>query len=55
MHDLEPYKTELQEKLNSKPDFSSPEMKRMKSIVTDFMLETDKRKLIFDRPFLNFL
>jgi len=54
IHDLEPYKTELQEKLNSEPDFSSPEMKRVKSIVTDFMLEADKRKLVFDRSFLNF-
>jgi hypothetical protein len=54
MHDLEPYKAELQEKLNSKPDFNSPEMKRMKAIVTDFILEVDKRKLVFDRPFLNF-
>lgn len=54
MQDLEPYKTELQEKLNSKPDFSSPEMERMKAIVTDIMLEVDKRKLVFDRPFLNF-
>jgi hypothetical protein len=54
MQDLEPYKTELQEKLNSKPDFSSPEMKGMKAIVTDFILEVDKRKLVFDRPFLNF-
>jgi hypothetical protein len=54
MHDLEPYKTVFQEKLNSKPDFSSPEMKRVKAIVTDFMLEADKRKLVFDRPFLNF-
>jgi hypothetical protein len=54
MNDLEPYKAELQEKLNSKPDFSSPEMKRVKTIVTDFILEADKRKLVFDRPFLNF-
>jgi hypothetical protein len=54
MHDLEPYRTDLQEKLNSKPDFNSPEMKRMKAIVTDFILEVDKRKLVFDRPFLNF-
>jgi hypothetical protein len=54
MKDLEPYKTELQEKLNSKPDFSSPEMKRVKSIVTDFVLEADKRKLFFDRSFLKF-
>jgi hypothetical protein len=54
MHDLEPYKTELQEKLNSNPDFSSPEIKMVKSIVTDFILEVDKRKLVFDRPFLNF-
>jgi hypothetical protein len=55
MNDLAPYKAELQEKLNSKPDFSSPEMKRVKAIVTDFMLEADKRKLVFDRPFLTFL
>lgn len=54
MHDLEPYKTEPQEKLNSKPDFSSPEMERMKAIVTDFILEVDRRKLVFDKPFLNF-
>jgi hypothetical protein len=54
MQDLEPYRTDLQEKLNSKPDFNSPEMKRMKAIVTDFILEVDKRKLVFDRPFLNF-
>ncbi|MDF2840080.1 MAG: hypothetical protein K0Q99_852, partial [Clostridia bacterium] len=54
MNNLEPYKTELQEKLNSKPDFSSPEVKMVKSIVTDFILEVDKRKLVFDRPFLNF-
>ncbi|MCM0648159.1 hypothetical protein NBE98_07190 [Clostridium swellfunianum] len=54
MQDLEPYRAELQEKLNSKPDFSSPEMQRVKSIVTGFMLEVDKRKLVFDRPFLNF-
>jgi hypothetical protein len=54
MHDIEPYKAELQEKLKSKLDFSSPEMERMKAIVTDFILEVDKRKLIFDKPFLNF-
>jgi hypothetical protein len=54
MHDIEPYKTELQEKLNSNPDFSSPETKKMKAIFTDFILEVDKRKLVFDRPFLNF-
>ncbi|ERI93416.1 hypothetical protein HMPREF1982_01840 [Clostridiales bacterium oral taxon 876 str. F0540] len=54
IQDLEPYKTELQEKLNSKPDFSSPEMQKVKAIVTDFMLEVDKRKLVFDKSFLNF-
>lgn len=54
MHDLEPYKTELQEKINPEPDFSSPEIKMVKSIITDFILEVDKRKLVFDRPFLNF-
>jgi hypothetical protein len=52
--ELEPYKTELQKKLNSSPDFSSPEIKMVKAIVTNFILEVDKRKLVFDRPFLNF-
>ena len=52
--DTEPYKTKVQKELNSYTDFNSPEMKEIKCIVTDFMLEMDKRKLLFDRPFLEF-
>jgi hypothetical protein len=52
--DIEPYKIKLQEKLNSSADFSSPEVDKVKCIVTDFLLEADKRKLFFNRPFLKF-
>lgn len=52
--DLEPYITKLQEELNTNTDWSSPVMEKVKAIVTDFMLEADKRKLFFDRSFLKF-
>jgi hypothetical protein len=52
--DIEPHKTMIQEKLNSNADLSSPEMEKVKSIVTDFMMKADKLKLFFDRPFLKF-
>lgn len=52
--DLEPYKTKLQERLDDTIDLSSPEIEEVKFIVTEFLLKADKRKLLFDRPFINF-
>lgn len=54
INDLEPYKDEFQTYKNSDAFFNSPMKEEIKSIVTDFMLEADKRKLLFDRPFLKF-
>ena len=54
LDELGPYKKVLQEKSNAMLDFSSPEIKKVKSIMTDFLLKADKSKLIFDKPFLKF-
>ncbi|MDW7656623.1 MAG: hypothetical protein SCM11_05535 [Bacillota bacterium] len=54
MNNLGPYKTVLQEMSNTNLNFSSPEIERVKSIVSEFLLKLDKRKLLFDRPFLKF-
>lgn len=52
--DLDPYKANLQQNLNSNADFRSPEVEKVKCIVTDFLLEADMRKLFFNKPFLEF-
>ena len=54
INDLEPYKAEFQKEQSADVFFSSPMKEEIKSIVTDFMFEADKRKLLFDRPFLKF-
>ncbi len=54
MNDLEPYKTILHETSNTNLDFSSPEINKIKSIVSEFLLKVDNQKLLFDRPFLKF-
>lgn len=54
INDLEPYKAEFQADKNSDAFIGSPVKEEIKSIVTDFMLEADKGKLLFDRPFLRF-
>lgn len=52
--DLEPYKSMFQEDSNFEEFLYSLEKEEVKSIVTDFMLKIDKRKLLFDKPFLKF-
>lgn len=52
--DLEPYKDMFQEDSNSDAFLYSLEKEEVKSIVTEFMLKIDKRKLLFDKPFLKF-
>ncbi len=54
INDLEPYKAEFQKEQSADVFLSSPMKEEIKSIVTDFMFEADKRKLLFDRPFLKF-
>ncbi len=52
--DLEPYKDIFQEDSNSDAFLYSLEKEEVKSIVTEFMLKIDKRKLLFDKSFLKF-
>ncbi len=54
INDLEPYRTKIQEGSNNTADLSSPEFEEVKFIVTEFLLKADKRKLLFDRPFIKF-
>jgi hypothetical protein len=54
INDLEPYKAEFQTEQNLDAFLSSPVKEEIKSIITDFMFEADKRKLLIDRPFLRF-
>jgi hypothetical protein len=54
INDLEPYRTKIQEGSNNTADLSSPEIEEVKFIVTEFLLKADKRKLLFDRPFIKF-
>jgi hypothetical protein len=51
---LEPYKSKLKKMQDNRADLHSHEMEKIKCIVTDIILEADKRKLFFDRPFLKF-
>lgn len=55
INDLKPYRTKIQEGLNNTASLSSHEIEEVKFIVTEFLLKADKRKLLFDRPFIKFL
>ncbi len=54
INDLEPYRTKIQEGLNNTADLSSSEIEEVKFIVTEFLIKADKRKLLFDKPFIKF-
>lgn len=54
LDELDPYMPELREQLEDLPDASSPALLEVKEIILRFLKEADKKKLIFDQPFLTF-
>ncbi|OJF97020.1 hypothetical protein [Alkalibacterium sp. 20] len=54
LDELEPYVPEIRDHIESRSETSFPAQKEVKTLLVEFLQEMDKRKLLFDQPFLNY-